>query len=180
MKRVLNINLNFNNRTIYTLVTFLFILIIGVSVYALTPGIAPNPGHLIDNVAPPTGCNPGEYLQWDGVNWGCADLSINTSALQERVIGSCSPGESIRVINSDGTVVCEVDDEGSSGTPSITVYQCPQKRTCDNGVGISGSWADLECIGQISSKSTCTQYWFNGGLRSCTNSCTILGKIIIE
>ena len=53
----------------------LLILSIGIFVaYALTPGVAPNPGHLISEVAPPADCEVGQVLQWDGSNWDCVDL----------------------------------------------------------------------------------------------------------
>ncbi len=44
-------------------------------VNALTPGVAPNPGHLITELAPPTGCADGQVLQFiDEINgWGCVD-----------------------------------------------------------------------------------------------------------
>ena len=41
---------------------------------------------------------------------GDVTLSINTSAIQKRVVGGCAPGASIREIKIDGTVECEVDD----------------------------------------------------------------------
>ena len=77
MKRGINFNIriNFTNRFLYTFVAFILILIIGVIVFAQTPGVAPNPGHLIDEFAPPTGCGTNQVLQWDGVNWICADSS---------------------------------------------------------------------------------------------------------
>ncbi len=42
----------------------------------------------------------------------------NVNSIQRRVASSCSAGSSIRVINNDGTVVCETDDSG--GTNSDT------------------------------------------------------------
>ena len=37
-------------------------------------------------------------------------LSINYSMVQSRILGTCAEGSSIREIDSDGNVVCEMDD----------------------------------------------------------------------
>ena len=44
---------------------------------------------------------------------------INNSQVQPRVAGTCTAGSSIRQINADGTVACEIDDVG--GVPSGAV-----------------------------------------------------------
>jgi hypothetical protein len=52
---------------------------------------------------------------------GALSISANTSYLQKRIINSCDVGSSIRSINKDGSVLCEVDtDSGGDITSIIT------------------------------------------------------------
>ena len=64
------------DKLFYTFITFLIFLVLGVGVYAtsLTPGQAPNPGHLITEIAPPSPCSAGQFLGWNGTlsSWFCA------------------------------------------------------------------------------------------------------------
>lgn len=62
---------NISNKLAYTLIVILSIVLIGVGVYALTPGVAPNPGHTIDYIAPPAGCISGQVLTWTSSGWSC-------------------------------------------------------------------------------------------------------------
>src|SRR3989344_1007655 len=65
---------------------YFFGILIGILVvagvligYAMTAGVAPNPGHVIDNVSAPAGCQANQILQWTGSSWTCINMPSSGS-----------------------------------------------------------------------------------------------------
>ncbi len=54
-----------------------------------------------------------------GGDTGAVTLDVNPSVVQLRVSGVCAPGSSIRAINGDGTVSCELDDAGAGDITGV-------------------------------------------------------------
>ena len=74
--------------------------------------------------------NDTTYTAGDGLTLDGNQFNVVTTTVQTRIIDSCPVGSSIRVINEDGTVTCEVDDNtttfwsltGDSGVVSGTHF----------------------------------------------------------
>jgi len=65
-----------------------------------------------------TAVNAGTGLTGGGES-GDVTLNANTSVLQHRVVSNCPSGSSIRIINSDGTVTCEPDDDSGGDITAV-------------------------------------------------------------
>jgi hypothetical protein len=110
---------DWSNKLALGILIISIILVLSIVISALTPGTAPNPGHLItDDVSPPTGCLANQVLQWTGSTWTC----VGDSYIQRRVSGTCI-GKVMTGINSDGSVSCEDDDTGTGLTLNPIVYR---------------------------------------------------------
>jgi hypothetical protein len=88
--RTITIKINLSNRWLYTFIIMGILAIIGVGVLALTPGIAPNPGHLISEMAPPSPCTTNQYLQFDGTNWKCALPTLSYSPSEQLITSAAT------------------------------------------------------------------------------------------
>ncbi len=78
-KEGITIKINLSNRWLYTFILLGILIAVGVGVYALTPGVKPNPGHLLNETAPPSPCTANQFLKWDGSNWICSTASCSVS-----------------------------------------------------------------------------------------------------
>ena len=65
-----------------------------------------------------TGVTAGNGLKGGGVS-GDVIISADTNVLQSRVSGSCPAGQSIRVIDTNGTVICELDNDSGGDITAV-------------------------------------------------------------
>jgi hypothetical protein len=142
----LNIKINFSNRWLYTIIAIGILAMIGVGVYALTPGTAPNPGHLISEMAPPSPCATNQYLQFDGTNWKCSTVTsvICPTGMTPTYTYSNSAEDTYTYRGACG---------GGSANP-----RCPTD-SCD---GSSSDTSRYTC--PVSAESSCTDVYAAGGL----------------
>ncbi len=96
------------------------VLLAGALAFTVDPGIVPNPGHALSSI--------------QGFFQGDASLTDSLSKTQQRVAGTCVGNGSIRIVNPDGTVSCEMDIQ-----QRIT-GQCPS-----NSIRVISATGTVEC-----------------------------------
>jgi hypothetical protein len=135
--RKVSIKINLTNRWLYTLIAIFVFLIAGIMVYALTPGVAPNPGHLASEMAPPTPCSSGQFLKFDGTNWICS-AAVNWSDVSNK------PFETKIIPIGDWNM--DADEFKYGICP--TTYGIDQSKIINIEVFVHGDWDDV--LAQIS------------------------------
>lgn len=93
------VHIHLSNKLFFTLIVIVAVVLLGVGVYAkVIAGGTGNPGHNIQNIGAPVGCDPGEYLvyennpgcasQGDGVGpcWQCKSISTSVGVRNVEVI----------------------------------------------------------------------------------------------
>ena len=164
-----------SNKSFYSFIAFGVIALFVAGFFivnALTPGIAPNPGHLITEVAPPAGCADGQVLGWSGSSWSCVHVQAKLG------VYDCGDKAITKIDFTTGTVVCK-DVTGVTSTQFDLVYGIHSSTQCTNlGGTVITDGADKLCkFNQASCKTgwtpfkewstttsnsiTCHAYWFH-------------------
>jgi hypothetical protein len=107
-KRGKTIKINLSNRLLYTILAIGILLIVGVGIYAISPGETPDPGHNIQTIGPPEGCEGGQFLMWQGSEWICANAAGLDYNWEYTSWGTCS--EACATGTQTRNVWCETND----------------------------------------------------------------------
>ena len=95
---------------------------------------------------------------------GIGTTEINAAQVQRRVTGSCPAGQSIRVVNQNGTVTCETDNDSGGDITAVTA-----------GAGLSGGGASGGVSLALDTGFTDGQYWRQGGNTGTNPASDFLG-----
>ena len=148
-KKRLAKNFNISNRLSYPLIAFVALVLMAAGVYSLTAGVAPNPGHTLNEVAPPSPCLVGQTLNWTGSAWTCVTENFLPGLSSGRYFGgkfypvgtvfTCNPGGinfTVTVTSNGFTSRCYATDvNGNPELPPVNYDSGTQ-----NGLFASVSW----------------------------------------
>lgn len=161
---MVSLKIDVRKKDLTWLVPLVAVLVVGV-VYALTPGVASNPGHVIDNVAPPAGCVNGQVLQFiDSVNgWGCVDASSGGDNLGNHIATQNLNLNNKKIINLASPV--SNDDAATKGYVDAAVEEFgflyfSDVNYCPNGWSIDQSLYGLR-LASLYCDSECNPYYVN-------------------
>jgi len=163
MKKRKGIRINFTNRWLYTLIAILILAVIGVGVYALNPGVIPNPGHNYTAIAT---CAEGQGLVTQGGKWVCSTGGGYCAG------GTCNGNLIVngKLTASSGRLAFyNITDKGCSGTGSMTTS--PTCKTAMGSTGDCGNKYLFNRCGEVSKYPNC-----KSSPQTCQN--TLLGYLV--
>lgn len=118
-----------------------------------------------------TGVTAGSGLLGGGAA-GTVSLSVDTSLVQARVNGTCSPGYAVRAINLDGSVTCEQDDN-SGGTITSVTASAPLSSSGGTTPNLSIAAASASSDGYLTATDWST---FNAKLGTVSHDGSLVGS----
>ncbi len=158
MKKKRGIKIYFTNRWLYTFIVIGILIAIGVGVYAYGTSNPAVFGHSIGELAPPTGCASGQYLQYSGGVWVCTNIATScptgwtdtgTFCYSPLNSASGSPEYEERLCALNGTSLCSIGQYLIIGTSGCATYTSPYTGLCatsndcypGSGITVSGRWS---------------------------------------
>lgn len=149
----------------YKILPSLVLIVIGIFIITAvsawtSPTIAPPGGNVSSpiNVGATAQTKTGGFGTLGGI---VAGLDIQTNGLfyesgvrmQKRVSGTCGAGSSIREIDANGNVTCEVDTDTDTDTDTDN-----QVLSCGQFEGWGNDWTDVNCVWGTLTGGGCDAY----------------------
>lgn len=89
------ININFSNKTFYTISALAIIALFAIGVYAYGGTSPSTMGHTFGEIEPPSGCDSGEFLRKisEGIGWDCSLEGISNTPSDIKITSSSHNGD---------------------------------------------------------------------------------------
>ncbi len=154
------IQINFTNRWLYTFITVFLLAAVGVGVYAYGTSTPTTFGHSAGELAPPTGCASGQFLQYTNSSWTCASPSS---------FPACPSGSTLTF------TYTYLDVGGDTYGGQTYLADCDSSK-CDKAPADScdGNWISQYTCSQTETRTCVDSYIPSPG--SCTTSCSMCNK----
>ena len=136
------IHIHLTNRLAYTLIALFLLIAAGIGVYALAPGVIPNPGHNINEMSVPSGCVAGQVLSYNGnalvcTNQSSASLPTGTIAGAYIIQYVWGPGQNYSGFDADAAINVNGAGLGFIATRCSTNFGLASNCVCPVGYSAS-------------------------------------------